>query len=151
MEVYESPSSNIEDSIVRHRPVRGLIKSFLVSTLGVMIVSAGFSVAFGLIIGADITLEDNPNSFVYTNNTYMLLSTVVSVVVLFWSGWILGKHLYMNFNEWGLFLITISVCVYLMPYLVWDLENYSPDWYMIISWVSIPLAIFLGVKVQEKI
>ena len=68
------------------------------------------------------------------------------MIVLYQSGKILGNHLFINFNEWAAGLITLCIVVFYGPYLIWDMELYSPVWYQVISFFCVPVSIYVGVK-----
>lgn len=151
MDAYKSPESEIEDKTKKHQPIKGLIKSSLVATIILMLAGLAFMVLTALIFGVDLEDQDGPDSFMNTNITYMVLSLILSVVVLYQSGRLLGNHLFINFNEWAAGLVTVCMVVFYGPYLIWDMQLYSPVWYQVASFLSVPICIFLGVKSREKI
>ena len=134
----------------RHQPIKGLIKSSLIATLVLMLAGLAFMVLTAVVLGLDLEDQDRPDAFMNTNIIYMILSLILSIVVLYQSGRVLGNHLFINFNEWAAGLVAICIVVFYGPHLIWNLPLYSPVWYQVVSFLSVPISIFLGVKSREK-
>ena len=149
MEIYRAPGTELELNET-HKPIKGLLLSSLMGIFITIIVSMVFMFVSAYIFGVDLENEKQFDSMMYTNKIYMMGSIFLSSLVLFQSGRILGKSISINYNEYAAGLIVLVLGAFYGPDLIWVSDYNPPTWYAIVSFLSVPVAISLGVKQIEK-
>ena len=151
MNEYKTPESDlIVDENRIYSPIKAVVYGLCVSIILVNIVSLIEVIIFGAITGLDFSDENTVEAALSNSSIFMVSDIVVSALVLFFAGIVIGKHVPGKESKFGIIVSIITVVIYFPLFFVSDAFVIWPFWYNFFGMLAVS-AIYFGAKSKSNV
>jgi hypothetical protein len=151
MDAYKTPQADVDVVVGRaYQPVKALVLGLLVSVVLALVVSIIETIAVAIAFGLDLTKESELMALVSRNITFMLFDLLVTALIMFFAGSVVGRYTPGKEVKFGLILSVLTLAVFVPMSLISNSYAQYPLWYHAVSVASIFIAIYLGARPRRK-
>lgn len=147
MDVYKTPKADLSAKGEKQfKPVRAVLFGLGISIILASAISTIYGIVLALALGLDFSNQEAFESELTNNLLFQIGDVVISGLILYFAGRVVGKRTPGKEVKYGIIVSTITFAIYLPLFFATDTFSVWPLWYNLLGIFVIFFAIILGAK-----